>query len=104
MSHGFDIAVEAVRFVLAGGTYVPAECLLSAFPVAAPPSSRPAPGGITSREFSVVRAIQQGKSNKIIAYDLNMCEATGKVHVSHMMRKLKGKNRTQVPIKARDIH
>ena len=30
MTMGFQIAIEAVRFVLAGGTYVPAECLLFA--------------------------------------------------------------------------
>jgi DNA-binding NarL/FixJ family response regulator len=103
MSVGFEIAIEAVRFVLAGGTYVPAECLLSAIPVPAPPSSRPAPGAITSRELAVVRAIQQGKSNKIIAYDLNMCEATVKVHVRHIMKKLHAKNRTDVAIKAAHI-
>ena len=38
MTMGFEIAVEAVRFVLAGGTYVPAECLLSAIPSAVTPS------------------------------------------------------------------
>ena len=40
MTMGFEITVEAVRFVLAGGTYVPAECLLSAIPSAV------APGGV----------------------------------------------------------
>jgi DNA-binding NarL/FixJ family response regulator len=103
MSVGFEIAIEAVRFVLAGGTYVPAECLLSAIPTALPPASRPASGAITTRELAVVRAIQQGKSNKIIAYDLNMCEATVKVHVRHIMKKLQAKNRTDVAIKAAHI-
>ena len=42
MTMGFEITVEAVRFcVLAGGTYVPAECLLSAILSAGTPS-RPA--------------------------------------------------------------
>src|ERR1700683_3727882 len=67
MTMGFEIAVEAVRFVLAGGTYVPAECLLSAIPSAGTPARPAASGAITSRELAVVRAIQQGKPHKRIA-------------------------------------
>jgi DNA-binding NarL/FixJ family response regulator len=100
MTMGFEIAVEAVRFVLAGGTYVPAECLLSAIPSAVTPSRPAASGAITSRELAVVRAIHQGKPNKIIAYELNMCESTVKVHVRHIMKKLRAKNRTDVAIKS----
>jgi DNA-binding NarL/FixJ family response regulator len=89
----FAIAVEAVRFVLAGGTYVPVDCLDCPRVAATPPA---APGAVTNRELAVVRAIQQGKSNKIIAYDLNLCESTVKVHVRNIMKKLKAKNRTDV--------
>jgi DNA-binding NarL/FixJ family response regulator len=100
MTMGFEIAVEAVRFVLAGGTYVPAEYILSAIPSAVA-SSRPAASGVlTSRERAVVRAIHQGKPNKTIAYELNMCESTVKVHVRHIMKKLRAKNRTDAAIKA----
>jgi len=66
MTMGFEITVEAVRFVLAGGTYVPAECLLSAILSAGTPSRPTASGAITGRELAVVRAIHQGKPNKII--------------------------------------
>src|ERR1700719_3501735 len=100
MTMGFEIAVEAVRFVLAGGTYVPAEYLLSAILAAGTPSRPAASGAITGRELAVVRAIHQGKPNKIIAYELNMCESTVKVHVRHIMKKLRAKNRTDVAIKA----
>ena len=103
MTMGFKIAIEAVRFVLAGGTYVLAECLLAAIPSAIPPSHPVAFGAITSRELAVVRAIYQGKPNKIIAYELNMSESTVKVHVRHIMKKLRAKNRTDVAIKAIDL-
>jgi len=93
----FTIAVEVVRFVLAGGTYVPADWLDYPRVAATPPA---APGAITNRELAVVRGIQQGKSNKVIAYDMNMCESTVKVHVRNIMKKLKAKNRTDVAIKA----
>ena len=101
---GFDIAVEAVRFVLAGGTYVPMDYLLTAArPEARAPGALASPGQITARELAVVRSIQQGKPNKIIAYELNMCESTVKVHVRNLMKKLKAKNRTDVAIKAQAV-
>jgi DNA-binding NarL/FixJ family response regulator len=100
----FDIAVEAVRFVLAGGTYVPMDCVFAtggAGIAAGKPS--PSAEAVTSRELAVVRAIQQGKSNKVMAYDLNMCESTVKVHIRNIMKKLKAKNRTEVAIKAQTV-
>lgn len=98
---GFEIAVEAVRFVMAGGTYAPMDCMIPAGQPAfrSPRIGRPF-GVLTERELSVVRAIQDGKSNKVIAYELNMCESTVKVHVRNLMRKLKAKNRTDAAIKA----
>jgi DNA-binding NarL/FixJ family response regulator len=48
---------------------------------------------------AVIRALQQGKPNKVIAYELNMCESTVKVHVRNLMKKMKAKNRTDLAIK-----
>jgi DNA-binding NarL/FixJ family response regulator len=101
---GFEIAIEAVRFVLAGGVFVPAECVFARDAFAAPLSQRPlTSSAVTGRELAVCRAIRQGKPNKIIAYELNMCESTVKVHVRHIMKKLRAKNRTDVAIKAADL-
>jgi DNA-binding NarL/FixJ family response regulator len=44
----------------------------------------------------VVEALCRGKANKQIAFELGMCESTVKVHVRHIMRKLKARNRTEV--------
>jgi DNA-binding NarL/FixJ family response regulator len=97
---GLEIAIEAVRFVLAGGTYAPVDCLLPRDPPGDAQSEPPRTGLVTSRELAVIRAIQKGKSNMAIAYDLNMCESTVKVHVRNILKKLKAKNRTDVAIKA----
>jgi DNA-binding NarL/FixJ family response regulator len=98
---GFETAVQAVRFVLAGGTYAPVDCLLATSRPARPESLiSPSCGVITSRERAVIHAIQQGKPNKIIAYELNMCESTVKGHVRNIMGKLKAKNRTEVAVRA----
>ena len=64
------------------------------------PSQPPTPGLVTARELVVIRAIQKGKSNKVIAYDLNMSESTVKVHIRNIMKKLNAKNRTDVAIKS----
>ena len=97
---GFEIAIAAVRFVLAGGTYAPMDCLLSRDPPGVMLSQPPGPDHLTGRELAVTRAIQKGKSNKVIAYELNMCQSTVKAHVRNVMRKLEAKNRTDVAIKA----
>jgi DNA-binding NarL/FixJ family response regulator len=98
---GFEIAVQALRFVLAGGTYVPMDFMLATdWPGAAQSPPQPKSGAITARELAVVRAIQQGKPNKVIAYELNMCESTVKVHVRNIMKKLNAKNRTDLAIKS----
>jgi DNA-binding NarL/FixJ family response regulator len=96
---GYEIAIEAVRFVLAGGTYVPMDCLLAGRPDG---EASCHPHTMTARELAVIRAIQQGEPNKTIAYHLNMCESTVKVHVRNVMKKLKAKNRTEVAIKAQN--
>ncbi|HMQ92211.1 MAG TPA: response regulator transcription factor [Amaricoccus sp.] len=100
-AHGFiptsvstEVAVQALRLICAGGTYVPPSCLQS-LPYKAQGASDGA-GFLTGRQLQVVEAIRQGKPNKIIAYELNMCESTVKVHVRAIMKKLKARNRTEV--------
>ncbi len=99
--HGFiptsvstGVAVQALRLVCAGGTFVPMSCLCSLSDSAHKASE--GPGFLTGRQLQVVEAIRQGKPNKIIAYELNMCESTVKVHVRAIMKKLKARNRTEV--------
>ena len=104
----FEIAFEAVRFILAGGTYFPVDYLFSTRgastetdpPDASEPKTSPLSNILTDRERSVVKAIQEGKSNKVIAYKLCICEGTVKVHLRNIMKKLNAKNRTDVAIKA----
>ena len=59
--------------------------------------------GLSPRQLQVLRLLQQGKQNKTIAYELNMCESTVKVHVRHIMRKLHARNRTQVVIQTQQM-
>jgi DNA-binding NarL/FixJ family response regulator len=96
-SSPLDLALEALRLVAAGGTFVPA----SSFVEARRSRDRPVIpeiGGmrLTARQMAVIDGLRRGKANKVIAYELNMRESTVKVHVRNIMKKLNARNRTQV--------
>ena len=96
----FEIVVEAVRFILAGGTYVPIDHLFDQVTRSPFATKLVSPSSVlTEREMTIVQAIQEGKSNKIIAYKLCICEGTVKVHLRNIMKKLNAKNRTDVAVK-----
>src|SRR5262249_7021002 len=48
---------------------------------------------LSSREAAILNSIVQGSPNKVIAYRLNITEATVKVHVKAILRKIRVKNR-----------
>lgn len=58
---------------------------------------------LTPRENDVLDRLREGKANKLIARDLNMTEATVKVHMRQIMRKLGVANRTQAVLCANGI-
>ena len=90
----FDIAIEAIRLVQAGGTFVPTSVLMQTRN--APKGMEPYGGVFTGREVAIVDGLRKGKSNKTIAFDLNISESTVKVHMRNIMNKLHATNRTQV--------
>jgi DNA-binding NarL/FixJ family response regulator len=98
MNIGLDDAVQAIRFVLAGGTFVPASSLASIQRSAQVQdfSTAGSRNGLTKRQAAVVDALRRGKANKMIAHELNLTESTVKVHVRNIMKKLNAKNRTEV--------
>lgn len=53
---------------------------------------------LSQRELDIIRKLAVGKSNKSIAKDLAITEATVKVHLKTVLRKLGVINRTQVAI------
>lgn len=91
------VIVQALRLVLAGGTYVP--------PRLAAASAAPAPGaadaGLTPRQWEVVKLLARGLPNKAIANTLGVTEGTVKVHLIAVFRALGVRNRTAAVIAAR---
>jgi DNA-binding NarL/FixJ family response regulator len=94
-----SITLAAIRLVNAGGTFVPLDLLL------APQTDRvlARQDRLTSRQGAVLSHLQQGKANKIIAYELGMSESTVKVHVRNIMQKMGATNRTQAAYNARRL-
>lgn len=97
------VIVEAIRLVHAGGVYYPAAALIAAGRSSAAEKKIGPAHMFTSRHTAVIEALQRGKANKIIAYELNMCESTVKVHVRNIMKKLKARNRTEVAVRASEL-
>lgn len=105
-SVGLDVAIEAIRLARAGGTFVPASSLTAIHKRMAAETALPHPTLntlFTARQAAVVDALRRGKANKIIAYELNLCESTVKVHIRNIMKKLKARNRTEVAFKINDL-
>ena len=60
-----------------------------------PPVAR---SGLSGRETQILRLLLNGCSNKAIARELQITEATVKVHLKGVLRKVKATNRTQAAI------
>ncbi len=95
------IVIEALRLVKAGGLFVPASTLLRALREQSAYDTKPRSDidfddlkDLTPRQLEVLQLLREGKPNKIIAYELDVEESTVKVHVRHIMQKLKAINRT----------
>lgn len=98
-SMGLDVALDAIRLVCTGGTYIPASVLqpiLASHDADVPDQDPLDDIGLTARERDVLRHIREGLANKAIAHRLNLSEGTVKVHVRRIMRKVRATNRTQV--------
>lgn len=105
-----NLVIEALRFVEAGGTFVPTDLLLECTRQLRTIKEQRAPDmddrgaevdDLTPREREVLALMQQGRANKIIAHELHMQESTVKVHVRHILHKLKATNRTEAALRAR---
>ncbi|WP_395676107.1 LuxR C-terminal-related transcriptional regulator [Inquilinus sp.] len=99
-----DVAIGALHLAIAGGAFVPAAVLMEAGrPDRDEPGSTKPPFDLTDRQAAVAEAVAQGKPNKIIAYELNLCESTVKVHIRVIMKKMLARNRTEVAFKLHRI-
>jgi DNA-binding NarL/FixJ family response regulator len=91
------VAFQALSFIRSGGSFFPPSALFTSF--------REVDGvghvsDLTAKQEEVFGRLHRGLSNKAIARQLDMSEATVKVHVRRIMRKFGVTNRTQLAVAA----
>lgn len=90
---------SALGLILNGGTYFPPTLLDQSAE-----NTQLANGKkLTNRQFEVLRYLAQGLSNKQIAYQMSVSEATVKLHINALLRAVGATNRTQAVIKAQKM-
>ncbi|HKW37771.1 MAG TPA: response regulator transcription factor [Burkholderiales bacterium] len=98
-----EVLLGALRLVLSGGVYLPAEVLRHAPSPALPASPAAAETGyramgLTERQAQVLALVVQGKPNKIICRELDLAEGTVKIHVTAILKALGVSNRTEAVV------
>ena len=110
-----DVFVKSIELVMMGETIFPPAFMLSIlhsendhFAKAAPrnendraiamTAERSITPQLSPREKSIMRCLIEGDSNKCIARKIDIAEATVKVHVKAILRKIRVQNRTQAAI------
>ena len=91
--------LSAVRLARSGGVFLPAISIPFLRVAMLAGSDRRDAGNLsvalTERQVAVAAALRRGATNKTIAYELDLCESTVKLHVRNIMQKLGVTNRTQ---------
>lgn len=102
---GIEICMQAIELAIAGGKFVPASSVLALRKMLGNRNDeyRQIATSFTARQSAVAEGLRRGKANKIIAYELNLCESTVKVHIRNIMKKLGATNRTEVAYKISDM-
>lgn len=98
-SLGIEATLLALRLSVGGAIFLPAKSLLAMRDSVSPPSQPEPQASFTSRQAAIAEALRRGKPNKVIAYELGMCESTVKVHIRTIMKKLQARNRTEAGYK-----
>ena len=95
--------IESLKLVALGEKVLPSQ-LIKHLPLRSAISAAPQSDGselleaLSDREIETLRCLIMGYPNKVIAYRLDISEATVKVHVKAVLRKLQVQNRTQAAI------
>jgi DNA-binding CsgD family transcriptional regulator len=107
MSLDPSLALHAFTFLMSGGSYFP-PTFLNNLPEFNYENSLAADraatevslyvGGLTRKQQQVLDLLRKGRPNKVIARALSMQEATVKVHVRQILRKLGVSNRTEAAL------
>ena len=90
------VIISAINLVLSGGIYIPPELLNGKLKTEMNIDSNQnlEQNVLTPRQIEVLEKVAEGKSNKVIAYELGLSEGTVKLHVTAILKLLNVNNRT----------
>jgi DNA-binding NarL/FixJ family response regulator len=101
-----QVLISAIRLVVAGGVYIPPEALLKSVSkpqVALKPAVSLDSLGLTNRQIDVLRLLLKGMSNKLISRQIDLAEATVKIHIRGILRALNVTTRTEALVKLTEM-
>ena len=95
-----DRLAGALRLTALGEKVLPSQLAASLACSPAIPDWHSATNGtnLTTREVDILRCLVGGEANKVISRRLSIADATVKVHIKAILRKLRVRNRTQAAI------
>ena len=99
---GMKSIANAIRLIDGGDVYVPIS-LVRDETISSHGGSVAAPGALTKLEMNILERVSGGKTNKQIAWDLQITEVNVKMYMRTICRKLNAKNRAHAAIKAREV-
>ena len=92
-----EALVQSLQLVMMGEKVYPTN-LAALLTEAGAPAPEASLRGLSAREQEILQLLVTGASNKLIAIRLGIAEATVKVHLKTLLRKLDVNNRTQAAI------
>ena len=98
-----EVLNNALRLILEGGTYLPPSVLQPTAGTMVQDSQYRTGKTLTHRQNQVLGLVAQGLSNKQIAYEMGVSEATVKLHINALLRSVGATNRTQAVIMAQKM-
>jgi two-component system nitrate/nitrite response regulator NarL len=93
-----EALVQSLHLIMLGEKVFPTNLAAMLMDMNSQPSPLNSVRGLTTREREILQSLVGGASNKLIANRLGITEATIKVHLKTLLRKLDVNNRTQAAI------
>jgi two-component system nitrate/nitrite response regulator NarL len=93
-----EALIQSLELVMMGEKVFPTNLASMLLNLDTTPSPMKSFRGLSPREQDILQALVSGSSNKVIAFKLGITEATVKVHLKTLLRKIDVNNRTQAAI------
>jgi two-component system nitrate/nitrite response regulator NarL len=93
-----EALIQSLQLIMLGEKVFPTNLAAMLLDMNSTPSPVNSLRGLSPREQEILQALVTGASNKLIAIKLGITEATVKVHLKTLLRKIDVNNRTQAAI------